>query len=144
MVAVVPPKVRSLTDSWRQVWGVTIGGAILQNALHRRLPAEFLAQLPDGAALAYSAIPLIKDLDEPLRTQVREAFADGFKIIWQVMTAVAGLGLISALFMKALPLHTQLDENWGIDAKRATSDDSIPLANTKSQGHAGESMLPEL
>ena len=49
---------------------------------------------------------------------MRDAFAKGIKVIWQVMIAVAGLGLLSSLLMKALPLHTQLDESWGIEEER--------------------------
>ena len=94
---------------------MTIGGAILQNELHKHLPADFVASLPEGVALAFSAIPHIGQLPEPQRSQVRAAFADGFRVIWEVMIAIAGLGLVSSLFMKALPLHTQIDERWGID-----------------------------
>lgn len=31
------------------------------------------------------------------------------------MTGIAGLGLLSSLAMKALPLHTEVDERWGIE-----------------------------
>ena len=47
---------------WPQVWGVTISGTILQNELNARLPPEFGALFPGGAlgaAIAYSAIPVI-------------------------------------------------------------------------------------
>lgn len=108
------------------MWGVTIGGAILQNELAKHLPQEFLASLPAGVAFAFSAVPAIKDLPEPTRTDVRRGFAQSIDVIWYVMTAVAVLGLFSSLFMKALPLHTQMDEKWGLEQeqlKRAAEEE---------------------
>lgn len=73
---------------------------------------------PKGVALAYSAIPLIATLEDPLRTEVRQAFADSIRVIWQVMIGIAALGLLISLPMKALPLHTQVDERWGMEAQQ--------------------------
>ncbi|KAI0083273.1 MFS general substrate transporter [Irpex rosettiformis] len=106
----------SFFRTFASVWAVTIGGTILQNQLVKRLPESFTSQFSGGAALAYAAIPLISGLEEPLRTQVREAFADSISDIWWVMIGIAGLGLLCSLPMKALPLHTQVDERWGIEA----------------------------
>jgi len=96
-----------------QVWGVTIGGAILQNELSSKLPAAFLSQFPAGTAIAYSIIPEIAGLQEPLRHEVAVAFADSLKVFWQVLIGVSALGFISSLFMKALPLQTATDKEWG-------------------------------
>lgn len=120
-----------------QVWGVTIGGTILQNQLSSRLPAAFLEQLPQGVGLAFSAIPLIGKLSEPLRSEVRQAFGESIVVIWQVMIGIAALGLLTSLPMKSLPLHTQVDERWGIEGKQ--SEDS---AITRTG--ADESILPDL
>lgn len=115
-----------------KVWGVTIGGTILQNGLHKRLPEAFLAQLPEGAALAYSAIPLIKDLPEPLGMEVRVAFGDSVQVIWQVIAAVSGLGLLSALLMKGLPLEDKMDEKWGIDEEKTRKDNEGIVVTSSS------------
>lgn len=77
-----------------------------------------MQHFPGGVAIAYSAIPLIPTLDEPLRSQVRVAFADSIRVIWLVLIGVGALGLLSSLFMKGLPLHTQIDESWGIDGEK--------------------------
>jgi hypothetical protein len=54
------------------------------------VPAEFVISLPQGSiSIAYSSIPLIASLEEPLRTQVRVAFADGIRIIWFVMIGIS-------------------------------------------------------
>ncbi|KAH9929402.1 iron permease [Fomitopsis serialis] len=97
---------------WLKVWGVTIGGTVLQNELQKHLPPTFTAHFPEGTVVAYATIPAIADLPEPLRTEVREAFAASLKVIWEVLLAIAGLGFVSSLIMKALPLHAAVDESW--------------------------------
>ncbi|KIP03761.1 hypothetical protein PHLGIDRAFT_77024 [Phlebiopsis gigantea 11061_1 CR5-6] len=99
------------------VWGITVGVAVLQTQLTARLPPDFLAEFPQGVAVAYNIIPVVPSLEEPLRTQVREAFADSLAVIWRVMTGIAGLGLLSSLGMKGLPLHSQVDERWGLQER---------------------------
>lgn len=118
------------------MWGVTIGGAILQNELGRHLPEEFLASLPAGVAFAFSAVPAIKDLPEPTRTDVRRGFAQSIDVIWYVMTAVAVLGLFSSLFMKALPLHTQMDEKWGLEQEQLKRAADAEEAREEGDGAA--------
>lgn len=98
-----------------QVWGVTVGGTILQNELSTRLPASFIQKFPQGTSVAYSIIPIIPTLDEPLRTEVRVAFAEALKRFWWVLFGVGCAGLAASLLMKALPLHTALDEDWGLN-----------------------------
>ncbi|KAF7367019.1 Iron permease [Mycena sanguinolenta] len=79
------------------VWGVPIGGTILQNELQNHLPAEFIAQFPGGVEIAYSIIPVIRTLPEPLRSDVRKAFAQALKT------------------SMPYPLHTSVDRNWGME-----------------------------
>ncbi|KAF7362515.1 Iron permease [Mycena venus] len=105
-----------------QVWGITIGGTILQNELHKRLPAEFIAQFPGGTEIAYSIIPVIRTLEEPLRGQVRDAFAQSLKVVWWATTGIAGLGFLLSLPMKHHQLHTAVDREWGLEI----SDGSEP------------------
>ncbi|KAJ7457994.1 major facilitator superfamily domain-containing protein [Mycena galericulata] len=97
------------------VWGITIGGTILQNELHKRLSAEFIAQFPGGTEIAYSIIPVIRSLEEPLRSQVRDAFAQSLKVVWWTTTGIAGLGFLLSLPMKHHQLHTAVDREWGME-----------------------------
>ena len=103
-----------------QVWGITVGVAVLQTQLTSRLDPDFLKEFPQGVAVAYNIIPVVPSLQEPLRTHVREAFADSLAVIWRVMTGIAGLGLLSSLAMKGLPLHSQVDERWGLQERGNT------------------------
>ncbi|KAF8572538.1 hypothetical protein K439DRAFT_1625698 [Ramaria rubella] len=115
------------------VWGITLGGAILQNELHWRLPPEFLSQFPEGVAIAYSVIPQIRSLPQPLKDEVRQAFMDSLRPIWNVLAGVCGLGLLSSLFMKGLPLHTATDDEWALkQAETAQKGDLTDLADILS------------
>ncbi|KAH9936930.1 iron permease [Amylocystis lapponica] len=105
--------------NFAQVWGVTIGGTILQNELQKRLPPAFLEQFPQGTGIAYATIPLIVSLPEPLKSEVRTAFARSLRVVWEVMVAIAGAGLLSCLLMKGLPLHTSTDRSWELEHKDA-------------------------
>lgn len=104
-------------------YGVAVGSSVLQTELGRRLPAEFSAQFPGGSEIAFSTIPFISGLGEPLRGQVREAFAGSLEVLWQVMIGVSGMGLISTALMKEVPMNTETDEKWAIEhAKDGKAD----------------------
>jgi len=94
------------------VWGVTLGGAILQNELSKHLPFAFLSQFPQGIAIVYSAIPQIPMLPPQLKGEVHQAFIDSLRPIWQALAAVCGAGLLSTLFMQSLPLNSTTDKVW--------------------------------
>ncbi len=93
---------------------------MLQNELAKRVPEAFLSQLPGGVAIVYSAIPAINSLPDDLKTPVRIAFAESTAKIWEVTAGIAGIGLIASLFMKALPLHTEVDKKWGLEQRSET------------------------
>jgi hypothetical protein len=97
-----------------KVWGVTIGGSVLQNELKHRLPSAFVSVFPEGTAIAYAVIPLISTMEQPLKDEVRKAFAGSLSVIWRVLIGIGALGLIASLGMKRLPLHTDVDRDWGI------------------------------
>ena len=97
-----------------QVWGITIGGTILQNGLSKRLPAEFLSDFPQGVQVAYSIISLIGALQDPFKKQVQDAFAASLQDMWRVMIAFTGFGLLISFLMKSIPLHTSVDREWGL------------------------------
>ncbi|KIM86227.1 hypothetical protein PILCRDRAFT_65068 [Piloderma croceum F 1598] len=102
----------SFLRSFAGVWGVTLGGAILQNELLRRLPEEFLTQHSQDVALAYSVIPLIRDLPQPLKQDVQVAFAESLRVVWKAVVGVSAAGLVSSFLMRGLPLHTATDKAW--------------------------------
>ncbi|KAJ7218461.1 major facilitator superfamily domain-containing protein [Mycena pura] len=101
------------------IYGVTIGGSILQNQLSSNLPATFVQKFPGGTQIAFEIIPFIPSIEQPLRDQVRHAFAKAFQVMWAALAGVACFGFLASLPMKRLPLHTSVDSNWGRDDEGA-------------------------
>ncbi|KAF7340801.1 MFS general substrate transporter [Mycena sanguinolenta] len=116
---------------FRDVWGVTIGSAVLQNELSSRLPASFLSSFPGGVSITYSAIPSISSLEPETQQQVKQAFADSLKTLWEVLLGIAFMGALSSLLMRGLPLHRFRDEKWAMKEKK----------NIESDGDANEATL---
>lgn len=98
-----------------RTFGITIGVTVLQNTLKRHLPSELLQKFPKGAEISYAIIPQIPSLPEPLRSEVRTAFATSIRNIWYVAIGLSGLGLLFAMPAKALVLSVVTDEEWGFD-----------------------------
>ncbi|EMD32296.1 hypothetical protein CERSUDRAFT_119013 [Gelatoporia subvermispora B] len=118
--------------SLSQVWGVALGGTILQNGLENKLPTSFTSVFNTDAGVAYSIIPQIPHLQQPLKDQVRAAFAQSLAGNWIMLLALSGLGLASTLMMKALPLHTDRDERWAMEGDKAPD----PSSGTTSEKQA--------
>ncbi|KZT52008.1 iron permease [Calocera cornea HHB12733] len=107
--------------TFSQTFGVTIGATVLQNELLRNLPTQFSALFPAGVSIAYAAIPQIPTLPQPLRDEVRVAFASSLSTLWKVAIAMGGLGLVTTFFMKQIHLHVVTDEQWGREQKEPTA-----------------------
>ncbi|KAF8322733.1 MFS general substrate transporter [Clavulina sp. PMI_390] len=111
-----------------QAVGVSVGITVLQNSLKARLSAEVLASFPHGVEMSYSIIPLVRQLPEPLKTQVREAFALSMANVWYTMAALAGVGFVASFFGKAYVLNNFMDEQYGLDDGRggtSTSSETV-------------------
>ena len=96
-----------------QIWGVTTGGAILQNELMKKLPASFLTQFPKGMEIAFETIPIIPSLEQPLRDDVRNTFGIALNVIWQVVFGISIVGMLLNIGLKQFELHTIVDKDWG-------------------------------
>ena len=105
-----------------QAWSIAISATILQNRLQALLPPAFLARIPPGHDIAYSAIPLIPSLAPALRAQVRAAFADSIRLIWHVLLAFCGAGLLSVGVQRHVALHAKMDERWGLEKKTGDAE----------------------
>lgn len=114
---------------------MTISATILQNELKRRLPPEFVSQFPEGIEIAYAAIPVIPSLNEPTRTQVREAFADSLSIVWKVMIGFSAAGFVTLFLLKEVPMQKHTDETYGLDdgSGRQDMESQIALDNGVSK-----------
>ncbi|KAI8998689.1 iron permease [Trametes punicea] len=95
-----------------QSFGIAIGGTIIQNVLLHDLPPAYVKTLPKGVELAYAIIPTIAGLQEPLKDQVRHAFAQSTQLLWRVMIGISGAGLLSSFLMEEWSLRTARDDRW--------------------------------
>lgn len=105
-----------------QIWGITIGGTILQNQLVKKLPQQLLTQFSLQTDVVFDVIPLLRELEEPLLGQVRAAFASSLQLVWQVMAGISGLGLLISFFMRHMRLHTSVDSDWGAVERQGQVD----------------------
>ncbi|KAG6919675.1 hypothetical protein DXG01_002618 [Tephrocybe rancida] len=108
-----------------QAWGVSIGGAILQNALKQKLPPALIRQFPDSANIAYSIVPTIPTLPEPLKHDVQTGFLKSFRVLWIATEVMCALGVLSIVFMKDLPLRRTVDKDWGLEKKPSGSESTL-------------------
>ncbi|KAL7279432.1 hypothetical protein ACG7TL_007274 [Trametes sanguinea] len=111
-------------------WGVTISAAILQNELKRRLPAAFLQQFPDGVEIAYAIIPLIPNLEEPLRSEVRIAFAESMATIWKALAGISAAGFVATFLLREVPMQTYTDEKFGLEGQRERQGGALSRIET--------------
>jgi hypothetical protein len=93
----------------------------MQNKLLKNLPPAVLAGIPDGRELSYAIIPKIQDMPQPLKLQVQIAFASSLRAFWIAMTVICGVGFISSMAIRNVPLRRAVDKKWGM-AERPKSD----------------------
>ncbi|KAG8925554.1 hypothetical protein FRC00_003867 [Tulasnella sp. 408] len=107
-----------------QTCGVTIGAMILQNQLKKKLPRAFLEGLGSNAVeITYAAIPAIRSLEEPTKTEVKQAFAGSLRVLWLVMAGISAAGILLVLGMKELKMHEVTDEDWGLKEEKKKKGD---------------------
>ncbi|KAJ6575510.1 MFS general substrate transporter [Mycena sp. CBHHK59/15] len=104
--------------TFSQAWGIAITGTVLQNRLRQSLPPSLLASLPENAEIAYSIIPQIPTMPQPLKGEVQTAFLDSLRLAWIVMEAVCAVGY---------PLRRTTDKQWTLREK------SKPEANSNAE-----------
>lgn len=110
-----------------QTWGVTISATILQNELKRNLPVAFVQDFPSGVEIAYAVIPQIPSLEEPLRSEVRAAFAQSMATIWKVLAGLSGAGFLASFLLREVPMQTYTDEKFGLQQQAAADARGEPV-----------------
>jgi len=104
----------AFTRIFLSTWGISIASTILQNMLQKKLPQDFVSLFPPGFEIAYAAIPAIKQLEQPLRTQVQAAIASSMSTICSTMIWIAGLGLLLSFIMEEVEMDTTVDESYAL------------------------------
>ncbi|KAJ6544422.1 MFS general substrate transporter [Mycena capillaripes] len=117
-----------------QAWGVSIGGAILQNSLLEKIPASVIATLPQNTEIAYTIIPLIADMSQTLKTEVQFAFHESLREVWIAMAVLSSVGLCTLVLIKDIPLQTTTDKKWStVDEKKKPPPSGSSMPNRAEQ-----------
>lgn len=103
--------------------------------MKKTLPPAFTSQFPQGIEIAYAAIPTIGTLQEPLRSQVRQAFAMSMTTVWKTMIGISGLGFLTVFLMREIPMNQNKDDTYGLvdDKHRATVLPLSTISSSESQ-----------
>ncbi|KAL7277412.1 hypothetical protein ACG7TL_009274 [Trametes sanguinea] len=117
--------------TFSSAWASSISGTIFQNRLHALLPTEFLTRLPHDQDVTYSGIPLIPGLEEPLRDEVRAAFADSVRLVWYICLGLCAAGFVSVAMQKHVPLHAKMDDRFGMKEKAQARCKDMEMGESK-------------
>ena len=108
-----------------QALGVAIGGTVFQNQLYVKLmkkpnlAATASQYSQDAAALAQIIRTMPEGQD---RTDLIQQYADALKIVWVVMCALAGVGLLVGFAIRNLPLDRLLYSPQHPELKKSETD----------------------
>jgi len=120
-----------------QAWGVNIAGAILQNSLQTRIPAELLSGLPASEDIVYTLIPQIPSMPSVLKAEVQDAFLQSLRQVWIAMTVLSGIGICTMIFIKDYALRTTTDKKWDtVNEEKHGSNTSVEIDLNDQSGTA--------
>lgn len=119
-----------------QCLGVAICGVIFQNQMYTQL-----LKYPDLAGSAYeysrdasSLASTIGQMPSGLRKEhLLQAYADALKIVWAVMCALSGVGLIGSLFVKKVSLDRKLDSEQGLRISKDAGKNGSASGSNREQ-----------
>ncbi|KAI9683048.1 MAG: hypothetical protein M1822_006241 [Bathelium mastoideum] len=79
--------------------------------------------LSGGGTYEHASRTFVSSLNEPVKTEVIDTFVASLKLVWQVGSAFAGLGLVISAFIGEVKLRESLDTKYGY------KDQDVPRAN---------------
>jgi hypothetical protein len=110
--------------------GVALGGAVFQNMMQRELANENIPTDIAKNAEAYIATLITLSATSPLKRGVLRAYVKGFQGVFEVMTAISGLGLISSLLIASRPLDEALDSDHVLEfSEKEKGENNRQMAN---------------
>ncbi|KAG9037477.1 hypothetical protein FRB95_005416 [Tulasnella sp. JGI-2019a] len=98
------------------ILGIAVGSSILHHELKKQLSERFLAE--HGVQAAYSLIPAVHRLAEPMQSESREALAAGLRTVWKLMFGVSVVGAFCACFMEEIDMSEETHTLWGLVKKK--------------------------
>ena len=103
--------------SFGMAMGVGISGSVFQNVMKSKLKGLGLP-----TAIAVNAEGYLRQLhemgDTPKRRAIIDAYAYGFHGVYGFLTALAGVALITSLFIKHYEINKELSSNHRLSAER--------------------------
>jgi hypothetical protein len=92
--------------------GVAVGGTVFQNLMAHKLGDLSLPVEIAKNAEAYVAILKTLAATDPARSGILQAYVHGFKGVFQVLTAISGIGLLSSLLIKHHDMNKVLKSSY--------------------------------
>ena len=80
--------------------GVAVGGTVFQNLMAHKLGELSLPVEVAKNAEAYIAILKTLAVTDPIRNGILQAYVQGFKGVFEVLTGISGVGLLASLLIK--------------------------------------------
>ncbi|KAL9111359.1 MAG: hypothetical protein Q9227_004236 [Pyrenula ochraceoflavens] len=114
-----------------QTLGVAIGGVTFQNEVKERLKSfpEFQNRALDLAKDAAALVETIKQMpDGPKRHDLQVVYADAFRVVCVVLTAICIAMMIACIFIKSYDLNRALETDQGFNY------DARPLSTILEEG----------
>ena len=108
------------------VWGITIPSIVFNNEFNNHLgligSSSLRNTLSNGAAFGYAVSGNVRDLSGTLLRQVTQAYSLSVSQIWHVAIAFPLLGFLLVFVEKHITLRTELETEYGIDAKNGKQE----------------------
>ncbi|KIW07815.1 uncharacterized protein PV09_01735 [Verruconis gallopava] len=116
-----------------QTVGVAVGGVIFQNQMKKEILKRSIiaANANEWSQDASGLVAILKAMaDGPVKHALQEAYVDANKMVWIVMTALAGVAFIISLWTEALPLDRALETEQSFKHKEKHADEEESKAAT--------------
>lgn len=111
-----------------QTVGVAVGGVIFQNRILaelRRYP-ELADRAEEYARDASGLAGTIKHMEDGIiKDQLKASYVKALMWVWIVMCALTGIGLVTSLLTKALPLDRALETDQGFAHQKVKTDEEM-------------------
>ncbi len=118
-----------------QCIGVAICGVIFQNQMETRLLTipSLASQAGEYSKDASSTVLTIKSLpDSDSKRLLVQAYADSLKIIWAVMCALSGIGMLGSIFIRKGSLDRALNSEQALKQRSPRSGQDLENTNMKN------------
>lgn len=127
----------SFVRSFGSIWGVAVPSAVFNNRFSQLLAQRVTDPQVrigfDGGNNAYEHAyrDFIWSYPQEPRDQIIGVYSDALKLMWQISIAFAGVNLLLILFEKQVPLRTELETEYGMEASGGRKKEGTGQGNVK-------------